>query len=58
VQLIKLLASHGYMGAAKATMEILGVNVGPARLPNGTLTAGQKKKLRGELEALGFFDWI
>lgn len=58
VQLIKLLGSHGYMGAAKATMEMLGVDVGPARLPNGTLSADQRKKLRGELETLGFFDWI
>lgn len=57
-QLIKLLASHGYMGAAKATMEMLGVDVGPARLPNWTLSTEQKKKLRGELEGLGFFDWI
>ena len=31
VQLIALLASRGYMGAAKATMQMLGVDVGPAR---------------------------
>jgi N-acetylneuraminate lyase len=58
VQIIKLLGSYGYMGAAKATMEMLGVDVGPARLPNGTLSAEQKAKLCGELEALGFFDWV
>lgn len=58
VQLIKLLASHGYMGAAKATMQMLGVDVGPARLPNGTLSSEQGKRLRGELEGLGFFDWV
>ena len=58
VQLIHLLARHGFMGAAKATMALVGVDVGPARLPNGSLTAEQTKLLRGELETLGFFDWI
>ncbi len=58
VQLITLLISYGYMGAAKATMKMLGVDVGPARLPNGTLTAAQFDKLRVELEAMGFFEWI
>lgn len=56
-QVIALLARHGYMGAAKATMAMLGVDVGPARLPNTSLDAVQKKTLRGELETLGFFDW-
>jgi N-acetylneuraminate lyase len=57
-QLIALLARHGYMGAAKAAMAMLGVDVGPARLPNGSLTAEQTRTLRTELETLGFFDWI
>lgn len=57
-QLIALLARHGYMGAAKATMAMLSVEVGPARLPNGSLNATQAKALRSELEALGFFDWL
>jgi N-acetylneuraminate lyase len=46
------------MGAAKAVMEMLGVNVGPARLPHGNPTPEQAAKLRAELEATGFFDWI
>ena len=58
VQLIRLLASFGFMGASKVVMTMLGVDVGPARLPNGTLTAEQIKKLRTELEQLAFFDWI
>ena len=57
-QLIALLARHGYMGAAKATMAMLGVDVGPARLPNTSLDATQAKSLRGELESLGFFAWL
>jgi N-acetylneuraminate lyase len=46
------------LGAAKATMQMLGVEVGPARLPNGSLDAWQTHTLRGELQTLGFFDWI
>lgn len=58
VQLIQLLASYGYLGAAKAVMKMLGVDVGPARLPNNNPTPEQIVKLRGELEQLGFFEWI
>jgi N-acetylneuraminate lyase len=58
VQLIRVLAGLGYMGASKAVMTMLGVDVGPARLPNTTPTADQLKQLRGDLEQLGFFDWI
>lgn len=58
VQLVQLLAGHGYMGAAKAVMGMLGVEVGPPRLPNASLSADQVKTLRSQLETLGFFDWI
>jgi len=58
IQLIELLSRHGYMGAAKATMAMVGVDVGPARLPNGSLDAGEINALRRELETIGFFDWV
>ena len=58
VRLIELLAGFGYMGAAKAVMGFLGVDVGPARLPNGNPTAEERTTLRNGLEKLGFFDWI
>ena len=58
VQLVKTLAARGYMASAKALMGMLGVAVGPARLPNANLTAAQVAALRTELEQLGFFDWI
>ena len=57
-QIVKLLAGFGYMGAAKAVMKMLGVDVGPARLPNNTLTRHQETHLRRELEQLGFFEWL
>jgi N-acetylneuraminate lyase len=58
VQTIQRLASRGYMGAAKAVMKMLGVDVGPARLPCGNLDDAQTQALRFELEQLGFFEWV
>ena len=58
VQLVRALSDFGYMGAAKALMEMLGIPVGPARLPNTSLTAKQAAELRHKLEELGLFGWI
>lgn len=58
VQLIELLASYGYMAAAKATMGFLGVDVGSPRLPNTSLSPAQSEELREKLELIGFFEWI
>jgi N-acetylneuraminate lyase len=58
VEIVRLLSGYGYMGAAKAVMAMLGVDVGPARLPNPSFSAAQADELRARLESLGFFDWI
>jgi N-acetylneuraminate lyase len=58
VRLIHLLDGYGYMGAAKAVMGMLGVDVGPARLPHANPAPAAVARLRGELEAMGFFDWV
>ena len=58
VQLVALLSSFGFMSSAKATMGLLGVPVGPARLPHQDLTAEQTRQLRTGLESLGFFQWV
>lgn len=58
VQLIQLLASFGYMAAAKALMERLGVPVGQPRLPNSSLSSEQRQQLYTRLEELGFFSWL
>jgi len=55
--LINLLFGYGYMGASKVIMGWLGVNVGPCRAPMPNLNAEQTAKLRGDLEACGFFEW-
>lgn len=57
IDMINILASHGYLGSAKAVMGWLGVPVGPARLPQGNPNSGDLKELRSQLEKIGFFDW-
>lgn len=58
VQLITELANVGYMAAAKAVMGMLGVPVGPARLPHASLDAATVSRLRDRLDAIGFFGWL
>jgi len=58
VRMIRVLARYGFMAAAKVVMGLVGVDVGPARLPLQSLTPDQTTRLRTELETLGFFDWI
>jgi N-acetylneuraminate lyase len=58
LQLFRLLDDHGLLGATKAIMKLLGVDVGPARLPLVNPSPEQLGSLRGKLEQLGFFDWI
>jgi len=57
-RLVRLLAGFGYLAAAKAVMGLLGMPVGPARLPEASLTAGQHEALRCKLEEMGFFQWV
>jgi N-acetylneuraminate lyase len=58
VDLVARLAAIGYMGAAKAVMGLLGVPVGPARLPHANPDAAQVAALQTDLEAMGFFEWV
>jgi N-acetylneuraminate lyase len=52
------LASFGYMAAAKAVMGLMGVEVGPARIPHANLSADQHAQQHTGLERHGFFDWL
>ena len=58
VALIDTLKSHGYMHSAKAVMEMVGVDCGPARPPLPQLTDEERSALRAQLETLGFFEWL
>jgi N-acetylneuraminate lyase len=58
VQLIRILQKRGFLAGSKAVMRMLGIDVGPVRLPLVTLTEQETKALRRELEDVGFFEWI
>ena len=46
-----------YLGAAKALMKMLGVDVGPARLPQANPDTDQVKALHADIVAMDFFNW-
>src|SRR5205814_1722480 len=52
-QLVQLLSRYGYMASAKCFMEMLGIPVGPPRLPIARLAPGQCGKLQQELAEKG-----
>jgi N-acetylneuraminate lyase len=56
VQVFERLSSYGFMAAAKALMGMLGVDVGPPRLPFARLDVEAEAGLRGELERMAFFE--
>jgi N-acetylneuraminate lyase len=58
VRLVQVLAGHGFMAAARAVMGMLGVPVGPPRLPHAPLTEERTRRLESDLADLGFFDWV
>lgn len=58
VQMIQVIVRHGFIGSTKAIMTMLGVDVGPSRLPNPKLTVEGMESLRADLVKIGFFDSI
>jgi N-acetylneuraminate lyase len=54
VELVRILGKRGYMASAKALMGMIGVDVGPPRLPHRSLTPTEKNELHGELSKGGF----
>ncbi|MBO94944.1 MAG: N-acetylneuraminate lyase [Opitutales bacterium] len=58
IRTIDVIASHGYLPAAKMVMKMIGVDCGPARPPLTNLKGPAASALEKELENMGFFDWI
>jgi N-acetylneuraminate lyase len=53
--LVKTLASFGFMAASKAVMSLIGVDCGPVRPPLRNLTPAQIDALVGKLDKMGAF---
>jgi len=58
VRMVELLARYGFLPASKVVMKMAGVDVGPPRPPLRRLTGTEEQTLKGELERLGFWDWV
>ncbi len=57
VRMISILQRAGGQPAFKAVMQFIGLDCGPSRLPQETLSPAARDGLRRELESIGFFDW-
>ena len=55
--LISLLHRNGGLAAGKVAMKLIGLDLGPMRLPIRTLSAAQEKSLHSELKEVGFFEF-
>lgn len=59
VDMIELVAKTpcSFLPAAKSIMKMLGLDMGPVRLPLRKITADEYYGLKGQLERIGFFDY-
>lgn len=58
VQMVMLILEYGGNPAIKAMMNLIGLDCGPVRLPQKTLTVDEIKGLQRAMQAIGFFEWI
>ena len=57
VELIRIIVRYRGFAGQKAVMKLIGLDCGPTRLPLDPLSAEELDALRGQLDAIGFFDW-
>lgn len=57
VEMVQAFVRYPALPAQKAIMEMVGLPVGPPRLPWRDLTTQEKKALEADLKKLGFFEW-
>jgi N-acetylneuraminate lyase len=58
VAMIRIIVlRYRFQAGLKAMMKLVGVDCGPNRLPNVSLTPAEVVELRRELDAIGFFQW-
>lgn len=57
VEMVQVFVRYPALPAQKAIMDMVGLPVGPPRLPWRDLTAEEKQTLEADLKKLGFFEW-
>jgi N-acetylneuraminate lyase len=55
-QMVRHIVRYGNPGL-KTMMKLIGIDCGPARLPQTSLMAAEEAELRRKMEEIGFFDW-
>ena len=55
IKMIQCLGKYSPIPTQKAIIKIMGIDLGPCRLPLNTLTSEQVNELKGRLEETGFF---
>ena len=58
VEMVRVLMRYGGNPAIKAMMKLIGLDCGPTRQPQRTLSPAKVAAIRQDLDQLGFFDWI
>ncbi len=56
-EMVNVLAGSGGLAAVKPIMRLMGVDCGVPRLPLPALDESRCRKLRADLERVGFFDY-
>jgi N-acetylneuraminate lyase len=57
VEMVNVMKGYPFHAALKAIMQMLGMPGGACRLPLRDLTGDEAKRLRKQLESIGFFEW-
>ena len=57
IRLVRTLSRYPFHPAMKAVLAMMGFEVGPCRLPMRHVSSAEAERLRGDLEAIGFFEW-
>lgn len=55
---VKILSRYGFHRASKATLGILGLDLGPVRLPQQSLTVTEIGSLETDLKQSGILNWV
>ncbi len=57
IQVLGFLRKYGGLACGKRIMKLVGIDLGPCRLPNQTLSEAETDELASGLRKIGFFDW-
>ena len=57
VEMVRIMFQYRGLPAFKATVNFIGVDCGPPRLPHKPLTTEETESLKSKMEQIGFFEW-